>query len=298
MYPHLRPPSESTKPKDGHSEHSVSSFFSSQPPTIPCFILDSGSTAHMTSKIDFFVSLDPSEEGIGIGTINLMNEHGSIILTKVLYVPELAVNLLSVRCLVLDEFLVNFEMNSFSVSKSNNIVMSGKYVSKLPTVEFKSVHHTSLYSPSELLHKLLGHVSYHRIRQRLGIPVNDFSSCKACAVSKITWGSFHTCHSQATKPFEELHMDLVGPISPLSREGHKYFLTIVDSCTRFCSAIPIKHKRSGIIQQSFTLTEGPTILQDTGLNKRLWSEIVRTSTLTLNQIPCHKSKFLRGSTLS
>ncbi|KNZ44488.1 hypothetical protein VP01_910g7 [Puccinia sorghi] len=176
--------------------------------------------------------------------------------------------------------------------------MSGKYVSNLPTIEFKNVNHSSLYSPSELLHKSL-----------------EFSACEACAVSKITQGSFHNCHFRATKPFEELHFwardmnvsdnkqmrstqakhnanqpegedeveknkerkvsenekertdlrhktresgtnvgwlffyhdqlgltSVLGPISPLSHEGHKYFLTIVNSCTRFCSAIPIKHK--------------------------------------------------------
>ncbi|KNZ50917.1 hypothetical protein VP01_4177g1, partial [Puccinia sorghi] len=57
MYPHLCPPSESAKPKEGHSEHSVSSFFSSLPPVFPCFILDSGSTAHMTANANLFLSL-------------------------------------------------------------------------------------------------------------------------------------------------------------------------------------------------------------------------------------------------
>ncbi|KNZ46936.1 hypothetical protein VP01_681g4 [Puccinia sorghi] len=149
------------------------------------------------------------------------------------------------------------------------------------------MHHTSLYSPSELLHKSLGHVSW--IRQRLGIPVKDFSSCEACAVSKITRGSFHTRHSQATKPFEELHMDLVGPISPLSREGHKYFLTIVDSCTRFCSAIPIKHKSevAGVITQAVGLGAKrigyhPTILGDDG-------RIVNTKHLSFLDLPSSKT---------
>lgn len=32
------------------------------------------------------------------------------------------------------------------------------------------------------------------------------------------------------------------------------------------------------------------IFQDTGLNKRLWNKIIKTSTLTINQIPAHKSK--------
>ncbi|KNZ50918.1 hypothetical protein VP01_4177g2 [Puccinia sorghi] len=42
-----------------------------------------------------------------------------------------------------------------------------------------------------MIHSSL-HVSYHRIRQCLGIPVKNLSSCEACAVSKITRGSFHT----------------------------------------------------------------------------------------------------------
>ncbi|KNZ44144.1 hypothetical protein VP01_9471g1, partial [Puccinia sorghi] len=210
--------------------------------------------------------------------------------------------------------------------------------------------HQSLFSPSKLLHKSLGQVSYHRIRRRLEIPVKDFGSCEACAVSKITRCSFHTRHSRAMKPFEELHMDLVGPILPISREGFKYFLTIVDSCTRYCSAIPVKHKSDvaetiaqaiGLEAKRFSyfpsvihsdrgtefinshllefcnknfirarqsdaytpqqnelaerfnrsiIESARAILQDTGLKKRLWSEIFKTSTLTLNQIPCHKSK--------
>ncbi|KNZ64319.1 putative retroelement polyprotein, partial [Puccinia sorghi] len=177
----------------------------------------------MTANANLFISLDHSEEGVvrtssgnealkikGIGTIKLVNELGTILLKKVLYVPQLAVNLLSVQCLVLDNFCVNFEINSFHISNSSSIVMRGNYVANLPTLEFKNLLHSSLYSPSELLHKSLGH---------------DFNSCEA-----------------SSKPFEELHMDLVGPISPPSQEGHKYFLTIVDSCTRFCSAIPVKHK--------------------------------------------------------
>ncbi|KNZ52834.1 hypothetical protein VP01_3431g1, partial [Puccinia sorghi] len=88
----------------------------------------------------------------------------------------------------------------------------------------------------------LGHVSYHQIRKRLGIPLKNFDSCTACALTKIIQASFHTRHSQASKPFEEIHLDLVGPIHPLSCEGHKYFIKVVDSSTRVCSALPIKHK--------------------------------------------------------
>ncbi|KNZ48831.1 hypothetical protein VP01_5389g1, partial [Puccinia sorghi] len=63
-----------------------------------------------------------------------------------------------------------------------------------------------------------------------------------CAVSKITRASYKHRSSRASKPFEELHLDLIGPISTVSYQGHRYILTIVDANTRFCSAIPIKAK--------------------------------------------------------
>ncbi|KNZ48857.1 hypothetical protein VP01_5360g1, partial [Puccinia sorghi] len=179
---------------------------------------------------------------MGIGSIKLSNQYGDIFLHNVLYVPDISVNLLSVRCLVLEGYQVCFEMNSFIIKKNNSMCMTGRYTNNLPTLIFSNLTHDALLSSAELLHKALGHVSYKRIRQRLGIPMNNCRPCDACAVSKVTRGSFHLRHSKASKPFKEIHLDVVGPITPPSREGDQYFLTVVDSCTRFCSALPLKNK--------------------------------------------------------
>lgn len=364
LYPHLRPPPGSNyqgqKPR---AENSVSSFHSSLSHPSSNFILDSGSSAHMTSNLNLFFAIKFQEDGIvrtssgaeslkikGIGSIKLTNELGDIILHNVLFVPDIAVNLLSVHCLVLDGYQVHFEINSFFISKNDSVIIKGRYESNLPTIKFSNLSHNCFFTSSELLHKSLGHVSYRRIRQRLGIPLKDFSTCEACAVAKITKGSFHTRHSTASKPFEEIHLDIVGPISPSSREGHRYFLTVVDSCTRFCAAIPLRSKsdvaesiaqaidlesrrfgyyptvihsdrgtefinkhlldfcnkhlirvrysdaytpqQNGLAERfNRTILESVrAILKDSGLNKRLWNEVVKASTLTLNQIPAHKSK--------
>ncbi|KNZ57666.1 hypothetical protein VP01_2104g6 [Puccinia sorghi] len=120
--------------------------------------------------------------------------------------------------------------------------MSGNYCGNLPCLDFENGAHSSLLSSAEFLHKSLGHVSYHRIRKKLGIPLKIIKNCESCAVSKITKASFKSVHKPASRPFEELHMDIIGPIWPSSYQGHRYILTIVDSCTRFCAAIPIKLK--------------------------------------------------------
>jgi hypothetical protein len=136
----------------------------------------------------------------------------------------------------------------------------------------------------------------------------------------------------------------------MSYKKHKYILTIVDSHSRFCAAIPlisksdvfaaltfaidVEAKRFGYypsiihsdcrtefanselelycykntIRQRFSDAYTPqqnglaerfnqtileslkTIILDSGLRQNLWSEILSASTLTLNQIPSHRSK--------
>lgn len=41
-------------------------------------------------------------------------------------------------------------------------------------------------------------------------------------------------------PFETVAIDLVGPLTPASEQGHKYILTLIDLCTRFPEAVPLK----------------------------------------------------------
>jgi hypothetical protein len=210
----------------------------------------------MVSNVDLFFALDHKEKGLvhtssgkdslsikGSGSIKLVNEFGTTILHHVLFVPDLVVNLLSVCCLVLENYLVEFEKYSFSILKHGEIKMKGHYHCNLPCLNFANIEHRSHFSSAENLHRSLGHVSYHRIRHKLGIPLKNEKICEACSIAKITRASFKSTHPPASKPFEEIHLDLIGPISPRSREGDKYILTVVDSYTRFCSAIPIKSKR-------------------------------------------------------
>ena len=42
------------------------------------------------------------------------------------------------------------------------------------------------------------------------------------------------------KPFKRVAIDLVGPISLPSEEGHRYIMTLVDFATRYPEAVPLK----------------------------------------------------------
>ena len=70
--------------------------------------------------------------------------------------------------------------------------------------------------------------------------------CKSCDVCQktVSKGSVPKVPLEKMplidKPFKRVAIDLVGPISPPSEEGHRYILTLVDFSTRYPEAVPLK----------------------------------------------------------
>ncbi|KNZ52018.1 hypothetical protein VP01_372g6 [Puccinia sorghi] len=237
-------------------ESQVSYFSTLSSLSIPVFILDSGSSSHMVSDRTFFTNLDEDEDGVintscglstlkikGKGSIKLKFKNRTVVFHNVLFVPKITINVISVRHLLLEQCQINFDLNNFTILKNEELFLDGHYENNLPILKLEPIsHHSTHLSSAEILHKSLGHVSFCRLRRKLGIPIKASETCKSCAVVKITKASFKHRTSLAEKPFEELHLDLIGPISPLSHKQHKYILTIVDGFSRFVAAIPLTTK--------------------------------------------------------
>ena len=79
-----------------------------------------------------------------------------------------------------------------------------------------------------------------------GIQSDITRVCKSCDVCQktVNKGSVPKVPLQKMplidKPFKRVAIDLVGPISPPSEEGHRYILTLVDFATRYPEAVPLK----------------------------------------------------------
>lgn len=198
----------------------------------------------MVSDRYLFANLDEGENGLintscgkgtlkieGKGTIKLRFQDRVINFHNVLLVPKITVNILSLRHLLLEQCKIKFSVNHFTILKDNEPFLDGHYQNNLPVLNLQPLQHESHLRKAELIHKSLGHVSFCRLQRKLGIPIKASEICKSCAVMKITKASFKHRLSTASKPFEELHLDLIGPISPISRKNHKYILTIVDANT-------------------------------------------------------------------
>ena len=71
--------------------------------------------------------------------------------------------------------------------------------------------------------------------------------CKSCGVwqKTVSKGSVPKVPLEKMplidKPFKRVAIDLVGPISPSSEDGHRYILTLVDLSTRYPEAVPLRN---------------------------------------------------------
>ncbi|MBW0478285.1 hypothetical protein O181_018000 [Austropuccinia psidii MF-1] len=66
----------------------------------------------------------------------------------------------------------------------------------------------------------------------LSLPPSS-SMCETCMMGKLTLLPFSSSFEMVYQPLECVHIDLVGPITPQSRSGYCYFMTIVDQFTAF-----------------------------------------------------------------
>ena len=76
---------------------------------------------------------------------------------------------------------------------------------------------------------------------------------------------------RADSAFDVVNVDLIGPLEPPSSRGHKYILCLVDSCTRWVEAVPLKSltakEACDALISIFTRTGIPgTIINDNGTN--------------------------------
>ncbi|KNZ60951.1 hypothetical protein VP01_1477g3 [Puccinia sorghi] len=310
-------------------------------------ILDSGASAHIFNDERFFEYLEFGEFDViktgkhnatmpikGKGTVRLTWGKASIALSNCLYVPDIVINLISAGKLDSKGCTLRAENSNFIVSKDGKLVLKGLIKNGLYSVNnpssIGSKNNDTLANislPKELLretHEKFGHASIQRIEPFIDRSISkserDQFECKACILAKITKQSFNNESKLASRPFEHLHLDLIGPIKPESSLKHRFILTVVDNHTGYLAGFPLVNKddttdvlidlleseksRRGYFpslicsdgggefighraeRANRTIVESMrATLNGSGIPKRFWHEIVKSCCLGLNQLP-------------
>ncbi|KAJ0909446.1 putative RNA-directed DNA polymerase [Helianthus annuus] len=226
------------------------------------WICDSGANQHMvkTDK-DMFNYVDVSEYDLTVshpnGTKAKVTKIGSIrlakgvILNDVFFVPDYSVNLLSVHKLSKDS-KINVIFNEYSCllqdSKSGRILVTGKQDNGLYFVN-KNGNSVNLcfnsMNNSNLWHSRLGHPAdqvLSILKDEIGVTDVFKHPCEICHRAKQTRVPFPLSEHKTKNVGDIVHLDVWGPYKVTSRDGFKYFLTIVDDYSRAVWCYLLKNK--------------------------------------------------------
>ncbi|KNZ46945.1 hypothetical protein VP01_680g6 [Puccinia sorghi] len=229
-------------------------------------ILDSGASAHIFNDKRYFSNLelkdcDTIKTGKanatmpikGIGEVKLKWKNRHITLRDCLYVPDIVINLISPGCLDEKGCSVTSHGGRFNVIKDGRLVLQGAIKNNLFSVDEpikvgNSPEGLITTQPPSLqeVHESYGHASIARLGELIPKSISETEKstfeCKSCILAKITKQPFKGISTTATKPFEKIHLDLIGPIDPESRDRCRYILTVVDNFTGYLAGFPLSKK--------------------------------------------------------
>lgn len=235
------------------------------------WIMDSGASAHVSYRRDFFFELDETKSGtvsLGNNQILTVNGKGTIKIQKfvddcwtegtinnVLYVPDLRKNLFS-------EGVITSTRNMTIVKegKMAKVFLNGKAVASaireqnnLYKMQFRTMIcslNTIKTNSLQQWHERLGHLNIKSIKEMCskglvnGVECKDFDTffCATCAFGKQYKAPFKKKEHVKAGLGERIYSDLCGPMSEPSVQGSKYFILFKDDFSGFRVGYFIKNK--------------------------------------------------------
>jgi transposase InsO family protein len=235
------------------------------------WILDSGASAHMCYRKEFFQHLQAytgsplklgNQEVIevcGQGDIIIKkcinNRWETSILNDVLYVPSLSRNLFSEGVASRKGYKIVKIGNVAMIYKHNNLVLCGTLqYNNLYELNFKTIVNQTcnLIQKSNLKtwHERLGHINVKEIQRMIkndvitGIDISEFDNfvCEGCAFGKHARRPFQKSTRGHHQPGDLVYSDVCGPFNVPSVQGMKYFVIFKDAASNYRYVFFLKNK--------------------------------------------------------
>ena len=198
---------------------------------------------------------------VGEGSVSLKvnlpnNKVENRTLEKVLYVPDLAHNLISISQVTLGGKITKFYEHSCKIfSKENKLLAVGKRLGKLYMLDCfqkTAAHCSNVYSDEVLWHRRFCHLGMNNVRKLIskdlinGIDckfTKDSLVCENCSDGKIHRAPFPVGEGNIEyKMFDLIHSDVCSKLNPGSLGGGNYFVTFIEDASRYVWVYILKNK--------------------------------------------------------
>jgi hypothetical protein len=241
------------------------------------FTIDSGATDHMTNNKAIINAYSSSSSSIrvadgsyivstGSGSVDLDTPEATVRLSRVLHVPSLSENLLSISKLTGKGLHVVFTGSSCYVVSNGfqwqgTTVLTGGLQSGLYRIRLPAQASVADSTPQECLtydewHLKLAHLSKSGIDNLAKSgqiqldKTSSLSDCTFCTLAKTTRASFQGPGLVASRVGDIIVSDVCGPLET-SLSSHRYFVTFVDVYSRFVTVSPLRNKSGESVFQAF-----------------------------------------------
>ena len=219
-------------------------------------LVDRGATSHIVVDRENFQSfekefdaenhfielVDGSKASVVLGKGNAKykaydvngNLH-DLVLNNALYIPSYTQNIFAVPAAVEKGASVKLDKDAKILKTPNGITFEIEQKGRL--YYLNSIFSSKNNASSLLLaqwHRIMGHCNLPDLRKLEsvvdGMQISDQTDfeCGTCTQGKMCQTRRRKPDERASAPLEFVHCDLVGPISPVARDGFRYALCFVD----------------------------------------------------------------------
>lgn len=258
----------------------VQYLFAAMMPNNDDWLVDSGATNHMASKLKMFTDMRKHTESIyvanghkvtavGIGTVNakFINKLGDITvvsIANVLYVPQIQGNFISVRRLAKLGYTVTFNNEECNIAYAHDgrQVALGEpcgnlYKLKTPNMicAMENVVSEPMKNCVHEWHSILGHRDIQVVKKlpsgdlvdgiqfgECSKSCNNILNCEICLQGKMSRMKFPNSNNRAKEKLDLIHSDVCGPMQTVTPSGKRYVLTFIDDHSKFTVIYLIKEK--------------------------------------------------------
>ena len=220
------------------------------------WIIDSGASSHITPHLSLFNSYTATNKILPVrsasGSIHAISHTGNLIVTpsitlfNVSHVPSFRFNLLSVQQLSRDLKCIVFFFPTFCLFQDlTSKTVIGASETRNGLYYLRTMSSTALATPSNdltLWHRRLGHPTPTSLPRDFICRTTNNSPCDACLRGKHTRLPFSLNLNKSVVPFSRIFVNIWGGYHTFSTCGARYFLTIMDDCTRTTWVYLLRYK--------------------------------------------------------
>ena len=250
--------------------------------TVNSFLVDTGATAHILNDKSLFSSFESSFEpekhsivfadgsrvnglahGKGKAKMQLRDSTGHVrdtVLENALYVPSFQQNIFSVQSATKHGSSVEFKGEKGLLKCKGGTVF--EIVKKDQLYFLNSVNVSKCVSrPLQQWHEIMGHcnikdvMQLEKVTEGMKITDDKMPDCEICIKSKMVNQRSRLPDEKATKPFEFVHSDLSGPVSPTAKERYRYAICFVDDYSGLTNVYFLKWKSDAVKATKKYLTD-------------------------------------------